>query len=112
LNSTPTPSGRRIPAVLLAFATAVMFAWLVLSGDCGIAGEMRDPQKQRNTSAAAKVSEEQAKQIALKTMPGDVTSVVIEKKRGRNVYVVEIQTPRGEKDVLVDIQTGDVVGTE
>lgn len=112
MNSTRNRSSRRMRAVLLALATTVMFAWLVLSGDCGMAGEMKDPQKQKSTSPAAKVSEEQATQIALKKMPGEVTSVVIEKKRGRNVYVVEIQTPKGEKDVLVDIQTGDVVGME
>jgi uncharacterized membrane protein YkoI len=46
-------------------------------------------------------------------MPGKVTDVTIERKRGKNVYVVEIQTPdQGEKDVLVDIVTGQIVGTE
>jgi uncharacterized membrane protein YkoI len=46
-------------------------------------------------------------------VPGRVTSVVIEKKQGKNVYVVEI-VPRsgGEKDVFVDIETGQVLGTE
>jgi uncharacterized membrane protein YkoI len=111
LSSTRNP-GRRMRAVLVALATTVVFAWLALAADSGLAGEMKDPQKQTNTSAAAKISEEQAKQIALRKMPGEVTSVEIEKKSGRNVYIVEIQTPKGEKDVLVDIQTGDVVGTE
>lgn len=113
MNFGRTSSGQRtrvIPAVLLVIA--VTFAWLGLSGDTGLAGETRDPQKQKHAQQAAKVSEEQATQIALKRMPGEVTSVVIERKRGRNVYVVEIQTPKGEKDVLVDIQTGEVVGTE
>jgi uncharacterized membrane protein YkoI len=60
----------------------------------------------------AKISKEQATKIALQMMPGKVTSVVIERKRGKNVYVVEIQTRRGEKDVFVDIETGKIVGTE
>ena len=36
----------------------------------------------------------------------------IERKKGRNVYVVEIQTPQGEKDVFVDIVSGQIVGTD
>jgi uncharacterized membrane protein YkoI len=60
-----------------------------------------------------KISEEQAKAAALKVVPGRVTSVVIEKKQGKHVYVVEI-APRGggEKDVLIDLDTGQVLGTE
>ena len=63
--------------------------------------------------SAPKISTEQAKAAALKVVPGRVTSVVIEKKQGKNVYVVEI-VPRGggEKDVFVDIETGQVLGTE
>ena len=37
----------------------------------------------------------------------------IEKKGGKNVYVIEIQSPEhGEKDVFVDIETGKIVGTD
>lgn len=62
---------------------------------------------------AAKISEAQATQIALERIPGKATSVTIERKRGRDVYVVEIQTPDGdEKDVFVDIQSGRIVGTD
>jgi uncharacterized membrane protein YkoI len=61
----------------------------------------------------AKISEEQATKIALERIPGKVTDVKIERKRGKNVYVVEIQTPNeGEKDVFVDIVTGQIVGTD
>jgi len=60
-----------------------------------------------------KITTEQASEIALKLVPGRVTSVVIERKRGKNVYVVEIMTKSdGEKDVFVDIETGRVVGTD
>ena len=60
-----------------------------------------------------KITIEQAKAAALKVVPGRVTSVVIEKKQGKHVYVVEI-APRGggEKDVFVDLDSGQVVGTE
>jgi uncharacterized membrane protein YkoI len=61
----------------------------------------------------AKISPEEASKIALERVPGNVTDVTIERKRGKQVYVVEIQTAdEGEKDVLVDIKTGRVVGTE
>ena len=65
------------------------------------------------TPPVAKVSSEQAVQIALKAVPGRATSVKIERKRGKNVYTVEIMTVNaGEKDVFVDIESGDVVGTD
>jgi uncharacterized membrane protein YkoI len=60
-----------------------------------------------------KISAEQASNTALKTISGRVTSVVIERKRGKLVYVVEIMTNNaGEKDVFVDIDSGEVVGTD
>ena len=74
-------------------------------------GKLRDkPAKQK--SAAAKVSIADAKRIALQRTPGKVTDVTIERKRGKSVYVVEIQTGGGEVDVFVDTQTGEVVGTD
>lgn len=61
----------------------------------------------------AKITPEEASKIALERIPGNVTDVTIERKRGKEVYVVEIQTPNeGEKDVLVDIKTGRIIGTE
>lgn len=68
------------------------------------------PAKQK--SAAAKISAADAKKIALQRVPGKVTDVTIEKKKGKNVYVVEIQTGSSEVDVFVDTQTGEVVGTD
>jgi uncharacterized membrane protein YkoI len=70
------------------------------------------PSKER-APPAAKIKKEQATKIALERIPGEVTDVVIEKKRGKNVYVIEIQSPeQGEKDVFVDIETGKIVGTD
>jgi len=69
-----------------------------------------EAQRRRPTP---KITEEQATKIALERIPGKVTEVTIERKRGKYVYVVEIQTPdAGEKDVFVDIQTGEIVGTD
>jgi uncharacterized membrane protein YkoI len=70
------------------------------------------PSKER-ARPAAKITEEQAKKIALERIPGEVTDVAIEKKHGKNVYVIEIQSPQqGEKDVFVDIETGKIIGTD
>ena len=79
-----------------------------------LAPAMAGAQAQRQPAApAAKVSKEQATKIALERIPGKVTEVKIERKLGKNVYVVEIQTPNeGEKDVFVDIVTGEIVGTD
>ena len=62
--------------------------------------------------AGTKITKEQATKAALEQVPGKVTDVTIEKKRGKNVYVVEIQSDQGEKDVLVDMESGKVIGTE
>ena len=68
---------------------------------------------QDKPAAAAKITEEQAKAAALKAIPGKVTKVVIEKKKGKQVYVVEIMSEKkGEIDVLVDIVSGKVIGTD
>ena len=62
--------------------------------------------------AGTKITQEQATKIALERIPGEVTEVTIEKKKGKEVYVIEIQTPKGEKDVFVDMESGKIVGTE
>jgi uncharacterized membrane protein YkoI len=85
-------------ALLLAFATVAAQA-------------QRQPAER--APPVAKITEEQATKIALERIPGKVTEVKIERKLGKNVYVVEIQTPNeGEKDVFVDIVTGQIVGTD
>jgi uncharacterized membrane protein YkoI len=69
-------------------------------------------EQPKDKAFVAKISEDRATEIALKRMPGKATAVKIERKRGKNVYVVEIQTARGEKDVLIDPDTGRILGTE
>ena len=64
--------------------------------------------------APGKISQQQATQAALQALPGKVTDVTIEKKRGKNVYVIEILAEKdgAETDVLVDTDTGAVLGVE
>jgi len=62
----------------------------------------------------ARISKEQAVQNAVTAVPGKVTDVAIEKKGGKNVYVVEVIADKdgAETDVLVDIDSGKVLGVE
>jgi hypothetical protein len=75
-------------------------------------GKLRDKPAKQKSAAAAKISAEDAKKIALQRVSGKVTDVTIERKKGKNVYVVEIQTGSSEVDVLVDTETGKILGTE
>jgi hypothetical protein len=59
------------------------------------------------------ITEDEAKQIALREVPGQVTDVAIERKFGRLSYVVEIDADSGpETDVIIDIETGEVLAVE
>jgi uncharacterized membrane protein YkoI len=88
-----------------------LLAVLLLAPAMAAAQAQRQPGTEQ-APPVAKISEEQATKIALERIPGKATSVKIERKLGKNVYVVEIQTPQGEKDVFVDIESGKIVGTD
>ena len=66
------------------------------------------------TAPVAKVNGVQATEIALKKIPGKANNVKIERMGRHNVYVVEIIAAKdgAEWDVFVDIETGEVVGTD
>jgi Peptidase propeptide and YPEB domain len=67
----------------------------------------------RPASQPGKITEDQAKAIALRKVAGKVTEVSIERKFGKLTYVIEIQVKDGpETDVIIDMQTGEVLGTE
>jgi uncharacterized membrane protein YkoI len=65
-----------------------------------------------SAAAASNVTEEQAKAIALKALPGKVNKVELETKEGKKTYVVEIITEKTEekKDVWVDYYAGKLRG--
>jgi len=73
------------------------------------------PQNPPQNEPAPKtgITEEQAKAIALKRVPGKVTDIAIEQKFGKTTYVVEIDPDNGpETDVVIDISTGEVLAVE
>lgn len=59
-----------------------------------------------------KITEQEAIAIAQKNVKGRVTDVGIEKKFGKTAYVVEIDADGIETDVIIDIDTGKVLGIE
>jgi len=59
------------------------------------------------------LTEAEAIVIAKKRIKGKVTDVEIEEKYGKMVYVVEIDADNGpETDIIIDIETGEVLGIE
>ncbi len=59
------------------------------------------------------ITEQEAKQIALQKIKGKVTDITIEKKYGKAAYVIEIDSDYGaETDVIIDIETGEIIGIE
>jgi Peptidase propeptide and YPEB domain len=73
----------------------------------------QDADDSADLPPGAKITREQASTTALKAVAGEVTSVDVERKLGRIVYTVEIMTSTGEEtDVFVDVETGEVIGTE
>jgi hypothetical protein len=73
----------------------------------------RNPVK-RVKPPVPKINGLQATEIALKEIPGKANSIKIERLGKRNIYAVEIIADKdgGEWDVFVDIETGEVVGTD
>ena len=59
-----------------------------------------------------KITEQEAIAIAQKEVEGKVTDVEIEKKFGKAAFVVEIDADGEETDVIIDIDTGQVLGIE
>lgn len=60
----------------------------------------------------AGITEQEAIAIAQKAVNGKVTDVGIEEKFGKAAYVVEIDADGVETDVIIDIDTGEVLGIE
>ena len=65
-------------------------------------------------TSSGKISKEVATKNALAALPGSVTDVTVEKKRGKNVWVIEIVAEKdgAETDVLVDMDSGKVIGMD
>src|SRR5262245_23709550 len=84
---------------------------------------LHSPQAQAAAEAAAKraqpepvrkISDEQAAEIARSTVPGEVMDIAVERKLGAKRLVVEViaDADGAEIDVIIDMESGEVLGTE
>lgn len=87
---------------------------LVPGSDMASFGKHHREARKQTVPPVAKITGMQATEIALKEVPGKVTSMKIERLGKRNVYAVELIAKEDglETDVFVDIGTGEVVGTD
>ena len=77
-------------------------------------GNAKGPEADQKAKGAKTISQDEAKQIALKAVPGKVMEVTIEKKLGANRYVVEVMPANGRKevDVVIDMANGKVLAVD
>jgi uncharacterized membrane protein YkoI len=70
--------------------------------------------KRAEPEPVRKISDEQAMEIARGAVPGEVMDVIIERKLGAKRLVVEViaEEDGAEIDVIIDMETGEVLGTE
>ena len=79
---------------------------IVKFDDAPAAGAQAEPTR--------KISDEQAREIALQAVPGEVMDIGVERKLGAKRIVVEIiaKADMAETDVIIDMETGEVLAIE
>lgn len=93
---------------------ALMGAMLMHGALAQYASPAESTAVKKKTQGAKIISEEDAKLIAVKAVPGKATDIAIEKKQGVNRYVVEVQPAAGGKevDVVINMTSGKVLAIE
>ncbi len=71
-----------------------------------------DENETQISRANAAITEEEAKEIAVAQTGGQVTDIDTDRKYGRDAWEVEIHTDGAYADVLIDMQTGEVLAIE
>ena len=83
------------------------------NAEATMSGTISNSQANKVNKSEANISEEEAKAIALREVPGKVTDITIETKSGKESYVVEVDADNGpEIDVIIDMETGEILGVE
>lgn len=97
--------------IIFATVLAAAFSWQAATAQTAAPANSAATPK---TTEAKVISEDEAKAIAEKRVPGKAIDVAIEKKRGVNRYVVEVRPAAGGKelDVIIDMTSGKVIGVE
>lgn len=76
--------------------------------------QMHASSEEPEPEPVRKISDEKASEIARKAVPGEVMDVAVERKLGAKRLVVEVISDEdgGEVDVIIDMESGEVLGTE
>ena len=97
------------------FVLAVFISALLTGGSLAMAKSAGQEKGENETKLAkqAKITQQQAQEIALKRAPGTVESGELEKEHGKLVYSFDIRNAKGTIDeVQVSAITGKVVRVE
>jgi uncharacterized membrane protein YkoI len=99
------------------YLTLVMIATSLLMADVALAmtepKTLQESQEQQRLARAAKITKEQAQEIATKRAPGNVESAELEREHGKLVYSFDIRNSKGTiTEVQVSAITGKVVSVE
>ena len=97
-----------------SFVLAVLISALLTSGSLVIAKSGgQENGNETKLARQAKITKEQAQEIALKRAPGTVESAELEKEHGKLVYSFDIRNAKGTIDeVQVSAITGKIVRVE
>lgn len=74
--------------------------------------EEDDDKEELVSSSGRKVTEEEAKKIALREIGGTVTDIEMDRDGGKNIWEVEVTKSGKQADVLIDLETGEVIEIE
>ena len=100
--------------VLAIFIAAVLAAGsLAMANSAFVARGQEESANEAKLAKQAKITKEQAQEIALKRAPGTVESGELEREHGKLVYSFDIRNAKGTIDeVQVSAITGKVVRVE
>jgi uncharacterized membrane protein YkoI len=100
--------------VISAVFAVVLLGSVALQSASAQTAQTDKPAAGQTTKEVKFISEDEAKLIAEKKVPGKAVDVAIEKKRGANRYVVEVRPAAGGKelDVIIDMVSGKVIAVE
>ena len=97
------------------FMLAVSMSALLMGGSLAIAksGGQEETNNEAKLAKQAKITKEQAQEIAVKRAPGTVESGELEREHGKLVYSFDIRNAKGTIDeVQVSAITGKIVRVE
>lgn len=93
--------------------SALMLAGLVSLSSTNLFAQEKSEKPNSKLARKAKITMEQAREIALKNAPGKIESEELEREHGKLVYSFDIRNSKGTiTEVQVDAKTGQVVSVE